>query len=209
MASFEDKRKQIIAQTRADIKKEKTRKDILIIHAIRSLDTLDKTVNLLNEQSKSWQSQDLEDKDLERVTRFNSKIEGLRDEREELQKYLEELMGNECPNIRSIAGSLVGARLMALAGSLKRLAGFPASTIQVLGAEKALFAHLEKGSPSPKYGAIFAIPKVRNSPKNNRGKIARKLASKISMAAKIDYFKGDYIGDKLIKELNEEISRLN
>lgn len=205
MASHSEKRKQIIAQTRKDVKKESERKDIQIIHAIRSLDTIDKTSNLLFEQVKSWRN-DKTDPDI--VDGFEDSVVNLKKEREKLNEHIKRLMKTECPNLNEVAGTLVGARLIALAGSLKRLSEFPASTIQVLGAEKALFAHLSGTATSPKYGAIFAVPQVRNTPKHKRGKVARKLASKISLAAKVDYFKGEFIGDRLIKEFNEEINRL-
>ncbi|RLG21363.1 hypothetical protein DRN74_02255 [Candidatus Micrarchaeota archaeon] len=150
----------------------------------------------------------LTEEDLNRIKRFASIVKELRDERRVLEQYLEKVMEEEAPNITAVAGAMLGARLISAAGSLKKLAEYPSSTIQVLGAEKALFAHIRKKTKSPKHGYIFAFPELRTAPKKLRGKIARKIASKISMVARIDYFKGEFIGDKLRKELEEEIAKI-
>jgi nucleolar protein 56 len=120
------------------------------------------------------------------------------------EAYLDNLMKENCPNIREVAGSLIGARLVALAGDLKRLIMFPSSTVQLLGAEKALFRHMKTGAKSPKYGVIVQHPFVISAPKESKGKAARMLADKILLAAKVDYFKGEFIGERLNKELKEK-----
>ncbi len=112
-------------------------------------------------------------------------------------------MKDYCPNITVVAGVMVGAKLIALAGDLKRLILFPSSTVQLLGAEKALFRHMKTGARVPKHGIIHEHALVAKASKENKGKAARALADKISMAAKIDYFKGEFIGDKLKKKLEE------
>jgi len=81
----------------------------------------------------------------------------------------------------------------------------PSSTIQMLGAEKALFRHLRTGAKPPKHGIILQHPLVASAKKANRGKYSRSLADKISIAVKADYFKGKFIGDKLKKELEEKL----
>ena len=96
-----------------------------------------------------------------------------------------------------------GARLIALAGSFERLATLPASTIQILGAEKALFRHIKTGAKSPKHGVILQHPLVLDA--KAKGKAARQVADKISIAARIDFFKGEFRGDILIKELREKL----
>ena len=95
-------------------------------------------------------------------------------------------MKTYCPHIQEIAGTLIGAKLIAQKGTLKELAFMPASTIQLLGAEKALFRHLKSKSRSPKYGYIMHHPTVASA--QNKGKAARQLANKIAKAAKQDYF---------------------
>jgi nucleolar protein 56 len=146
--------------------------------------------------------------DLESVISYAERIQTMRNERQKLETYLEKLMEEESPNIRAVAGAAIGARLIATAGSLEKLAEFPSSTIQVLGAEKALFSHLRKHTLPPKHGLIFAYPKLRGAPLKLRGKIARRLASKLSIAARVDFFKGEFVGDRLARELDEQISKI-
>jgi len=121
--------------------------------------------------------------------------------REKQGKYLDKLMKKVCPNMLAITGATIGAKLMVQAGGLKQLMLFPASTVQLLGAEKALFRHMTSGARSPKYGFIHGHPLIAKNPRNLGGKIARALADKISIAVKVDYFKGKFIGDKLLKEI--------
>ncbi len=131
--------------------------------------------------------------------------------RRELADYIAQVMKEVAPNITALVGPLLGARLISLAGSLEELAYLPASTIQVLGAEKALFRALRTGGKPPKHGVIFQYPDIHRSPRWQRGKIARALAAKLAIAAKVDYFTGRFIGDKLKEALRkriEEIKRL-
>ena len=110
-------------------------------------------------------------------------------------------MDGFCPNIKAVCDVMIAAKLMEHAGSLKRLSEMPASTIQILGAEKALFRHMKTGAKPPRHGVIVSHSLIANSPEKMHGRIARTLADKISIAAKVDYFKGQFIGDKLRKEL--------
>ena len=102
-----------------------------------------------------------------------------------------------------IAGITIAAKLISHAGSMKRLVEMPASTIQVLGAEKALFRHMrnKRRNLPPKHGIIHEHQLIQKSNSKMHGKAARALADKLSIAVKIDYFKGKFIGDKLKKEL--------
>ena len=127
--------------------------------------------------------------------------------RREQERYIEELMSAEAPNISATAGPILGAKLISMAGGLEKLARLPASTIQVLGAEKALFRFFRTGRGAPKHGILFQSPLVHGSPKHLRGKIARALAAIIAIAAKIDYFtredRGAELREKLEKRLKE------
>lgn len=126
-------------------------------------------------------------------------------QRDNLLIYLERIMDEQTPNLKAVAGPTIGAKLMAMAGSLQRLSRLPSSTIQLLGAETALFRHLRnKRSKPPKHGIIFNHQLLQRAPKPLRGKVARALADKISIATKIDYFKGAFIGDKLYKQVEEK-----
>ncbi len=107
-----------------------------------------------------------------------------------LNDYVEAQMKKVAPNVAEVAGATIGARLMAKAGGLDRLAVLPASTIQILGAEKALFRSLRTGAKPPKHGILFQHQAVHTAPKWQRGKIARTLANKIAIAARVDYYRG-------------------
>ncbi|MEA3429858.1 MAG: NOP5/NOP56 family protein [Nanoarchaeota archaeon] len=150
---------------------------------------------------------DLDKKDLEPIINLAKKIQELYNLRTDHEKYLEKIMENYCPNLQALAGTTTGAKLIALARSLKRLVLFPASTIQLLGAEKALFRHLKTGARPPKYGILVNHPIVSKVPKKDKGKAARALADKIAIGVKIDYYKGQFIGDDLRKKLEERFTR--
>lgn len=125
--------------------------------------------------------------------------------KETQSRYVDKIMENYCPNISAVAGPLIGAKLLEKAGSLKRLSEFPSSTVQVLGAEEAFFRHMTTGARMPKHGFIHEHPFVAQASKDEKGRIARVLADKISIAAKVDYFKGEFIGDKLRKQVEAKL----
>jgi nucleolar protein 56 len=154
---------------------------------------------------KESMGKDLEKKDLEPIIELAKKIRSLYELRDGLKKYLEKTMDEYCKNLNYITGSLLGAKLIEEAGSLKRLAMMPSSTIQLLGAEKALFRHIKTGARSPKHGFIFQHPLVSKARLKDRGRHARVLADKINIAVKTDYFKGEFNGDRLKKELEEKL----
>jgi len=111
--------------------------------------------------------------------------------RDKMAEDVEATMAKIAPNTSAVAGATIGARLIAKAGGIDRLARLPASTIQILGAEKALFRSLRTGSRPPKHGILFQHEAVHTAPKWQRGKIARTLANKIAIAARIDYYRGE------------------
>jgi nucleolar protein 56 len=128
--------------------------------------------------------------DLGRVRSLASLAVQLGSIRDGLNTYVESQMKKVAPNVAEVAGATIGARLMAKAGGLDRLAILPASTIQILGAEKALFRSLRTGARPPKHGILFQHQAVHTAPKWQRGKIARTLANKIAIAARVDYYRG-------------------
>jgi nucleolar protein 56 len=133
---------------------------------------------------------EISDADMNRVKALASLAVRLSVEREKLNEYVEGEMRKISPNVSDVAGPTIGARLMAKAGGLDRLAVLPASTIQILGAEKALFRALRTGSRPPKHGILFQHQEVHTAPKWQRGKIARTLANKTAIAARVDYYRG-------------------
>lgn len=121
--------------------------------------------------------------------------------------HIEDTMELIAPNTKELLSPLVGARMIAKAGSLQRFAHLSSSTVQVLGAEKALFRSLKTGARTPKHGILFQHPLIHSAPRWQRGKIARSVASKASIAARIDlYRKGEKdlsLSDKLKYRINE------
>ncbi|MGV8086686.1 MAG: NOP5/NOP56 family protein [Candidatus Woesearchaeota archaeon] len=127
-------------------------------------------------------------------------------ERQKLTTYIDNTMMSYCPNVYTLTGGIIGAKLLEKARSLKHLAMMPSSTIQLLGAEKALFRHLRnKRIRPPKHGLILSHPFVMGAKRSNKGSAARMFAAKISIAAKIDYFKGEFIGDQLREKLEKKL----
>ncbi len=192
--------------------------DSKVIAAVEAIDDLNETSNLLSERLKEWYIMNFDDTDLkgEELARsivdmknddsedmlilqgFSISLLGMYKTRDGIEEYLKVNMPRTAPNITSIAGHILGARLLSITGSLKNLASMPSSTIQVIGANNALFKHLKGKAPSPKHGVIFRHPLINTSPRWQRGKIARVLASKISLAARYDLYSG---------ELKEDLSR--
>jgi nucleolar protein 56 len=124
-----------------------------------------------------------------------------------LSDHIEVSMDNVAPNVKELLTATVGARIIAKAGSLNKLAFMPSSTIQVLGAEKALFRSLKTGARPPKHGLLFQHPLIHSAPRWQRGKIARAVASKVAIAARIDLYrhggKDSSVSDRLKKRIEE------
>ena len=150
----------------------------------------EKKLDALFSAAQDSKGGEINSKDLSIISILSENVINLVKVRDKMLNYISDLMNNIAPNLSSIAGPTIGARLIAKSGGLLKLAKLPSSTIQVLGAEKALFRSLKSGSRPPKHGIIFQHDKVHSSPKWQRGKIARSLASKIAIAARIDAFRG-------------------
>ncbi len=159
---------------------------------------------LINMSTKSMGA----DINLKMVKDFAQQILSINNYRISLESYLEDLMSITAPNIQAIVGSLIGAKLIAKAGNLRKLAFMPASRIQLLGAETALYRHLKSGQKLPKHGIIFQWQQIRGNPPWIRGNIARLIAGKLGLAAKIDYFSGDFGGEEYAKEIEEKIEEI-
>ncbi len=153
---------------------------------------------------------DIPDEDLDQIAKLAKLGIDTKRTREELMDYIERTCQKICPNLAYLVGPNLAARLLSHAGGLDKLAEMPASTIQVLGAEKALFAHLRRKVRPPKHGIIFLHPLVKNAPRQLRGKVARALATKIAIAARVDYFSQgrEFVGEKLKKELDERVNEI-
>jgi len=125
-----------------------------------------------------------------------------------LAYQIEEMMEKIAPNIKDILTATVAARLMAKAGSLQKLSVMPSSTIQIIGAEKALFRSLKTGAPPPKHGILFQHPILHSAPKWQRGKMARAIASKVAIAVRIDLFRNGEKEAHISEQLNKRIAEI-
>jgi nucleolar protein 56 len=159
----------------------------------------------LERQAKGSMGARIADYDLTRIRNFASIIKELYDARSEIEQYVDNIMKEVAPNVTGLAGSMIGARLLSLAGGLEELSRLPASTIQVLGAEKALFRALKTGANPPKHGIIFQHPLIHRASWWQRGKVARVLAGKLSIAARIDAYSGEYQADELKYTLDKRM----
>ncbi|MCQ8903594.1 MAG: ATP-binding protein [Methanothrix sp.] len=188
-----------------------------LLQMVESLDDLNVAINLLEERLYEWSLFYGMRCRGEELARALSDREGtgivarslldLIKAREDLEDLLETKAREIAPNLSTILGPVLAARLISRAGGLERLARLPASTIQVIGAERALFRHLRGKAPSPKHGLIFRHPLIQSSPKRLRGRIARALAAKLAIAARIDLYSGA-LDPRLAEALNERVGRI-
>jgi nucleolar protein 56 len=250
--------------TKMRVKGTVEKRDLVVIHAVQTLDELDKTINLLMTRVREWygihfpeldrllekhetfarlvvklgdrnnftiekleqeeipkakartiarvaeksMGADLSITDLKQIQTISRSLNTLYKVRRDLEGYLEPTMEEVAPNTKYLVGHLLGARLIAVAGGLTNLAKRPASTIQVLGAEKALFRSLRTGTRPPKHGMIFQHTMLHDAKRWQRGKIARALAGKLAIAARADAFGGRDIGSKLKADLDRRIAEI-
>lgn len=249
---------------RAGIALATARRDLSAVQAVRAVDDLDKTLNLLAGRVREWYGlhfpemdriiekhdtyarlvsklgnrrnfthdilvseglpQDvanqladaaarsmgaqLEDLDLSVLQSFCQQMLDLYKFREKSEAYVGEVLKTVAPNMSAIVGASLSARLISIAGSLQNLAKMPASTLQVLGAEKALFRSLKTGARPPKHGVIFQHTAIHQSPRWQRGKIARALSGKLSIAARVDAFNGEFVGEKLRDDVAKKVEEI-
>ncbi len=152
--------------------------------------------------AKSSMGTDISDLDMLNIEKFADRVIHLAEYRQNLHEYLTKKMNDVAPNLCSLIGEHVGARLISHAGSLTNLAKCPASTVQILGAEKALFRALKTRGNTPKYGLIFHSSFIGRASTKNKGRISRYLANKASIAARLDAF-SDVPTSKFGQKLNE------
>ena len=213
------------AAARAEVREREQADDQQLIHAIRALDDCQRVRNELTERVGEWAGSQDSDADVdseyvadlaerdpdnpmeERLVSLAGRIVDLEDEAQSLQTVVDSTATSVAPNLTALAGAELAARLIALAGGLDELAKKPAGTVQVLGAEDALFAHLRGGAPSPKHGIIYTHEYVRGIRPEDRGSAARALAGKLAIAARIDNYSGEY-RPELEDELDDRIERI-
>jgi nucleolar protein 56 len=183
----------------------------IFVEILQGIGLQDKKVEVILDAAKRSKGGDMTPENLAIVKRLADEVIAQSDLRRVLADHIEAAMETVAPNVKELLTAAVGARIISKAGSLARLARLPASTIQILGAEKALFRSLKTGARPPKHGLLFQHPLIHSAPKWQRGKIARAVASKVAIAARIDYYrhngKDSTVYGKLkirIKEIQEK-----
>ena len=164
--------------------------------------------NAVVRASKISMGMDTSEQDMQNIVIFTEKMISLAIYRKELYAYLEEKMATVAPNLSALIGETVAARLIQKAGSLTSLAKSPASTVQILGAEKALFRALKTKGNTPKYGLIYHSSFIGRASAKNKGRISRYLANKCSIASRIDSFIDDptsAYGEQLRDQVEERL----
>lgn len=197
--------KSLISLSQKKVNERLKSKDLQIIQMVNALDDFIQISNLLLERIESWNEIKPSEEKIKPVTNAYTIINN---EMKSLEKQIIEDMEKTAPNISKITGSLIGARLISQAGGINRLALLPASTIQILGAEKALFRFKKEGGRPPKHGIIFQHPYVNKTIRKHRGKVARVLSNKISIASKADVFTNRDISKDLQKDLEKRLSEI-
>ena len=182
-----------------------TRENYTYENIERDFNFKDSRIEMLQKLASESMGADI---DLSIVQKYANEILSLDLFRVELEEHLDTVMEQVAPNLFALVGGLIGAKLIAKAGSLRKLAFMPASRIQLLGAEKALYRFLKTGEKRPKHGLIFQWNLIRGSKPHNRGKISRVISGKIGISAKVDYFGGEFIADILSKEISEKIQEI-
>ncbi len=163
---------------------------------------------LLSEKAQRSMGGQLSENDFQSIQDLANRILDLRAYHDQLESYISETLQKITPNLKAVIGAPITAKLISIAGSLERLSSMSSSTIQVLGAEKALFKAMRAGTDTPKYGIIFQWNKIRGEKSYLRGKIARMVAGKISILAKVDYYKGEFIGDQYKENIDKKIAHI-
>ena len=214
-----------VRATREDALERERAADQQLVHAVRAMDDCDRVANELAERVAEWAGS-LLDVDVagvdgartvadhspdtraeNRLVSLARRVEGLAGEADDLRTFVERRAPAVAPNLAAMAGPVLAARLISLAGGLEALAKQPSSTVQVLGAEDALFAHLRGQGSSPKHGVIFTHEYVRGTAPDERGSAARALAGKLTIAARVDHYSGE-LKPELQAELDERIERI-
>lgn len=205
-------------------------KDAYLVQAVRTLDDLSGSFNIISERLAEWYGiyypekrmrpnelldhilqhgtggapatigAPMDSEDIAMVQGLALMAKAVFYQRKALEGYVNSAMDEIAPNLSRVLGPVLGARLIARAGSLDKLARMPASSIQVMGAGEALFRHLKAGTPSPKHGLIYKHPLISGAPKNARGKISRMLAGKAAIAARMDHYSGEMMDFGDLKE---------
>jgi len=151
----------------------------------------------VKEEAEISMGTDISELDILNISQLCDQIIDMMNYRAQLHDYLKNRMNALAPNLTVLLGELIGARLISKAGSLVNLAKYPASTVQILGAEKALFRALKTKKDTPKYGIIYHAQLIGQASARSKGKMARKLAAKVSLSTRFDALCDESIGNQI------------
>ena len=194
--------------TYANIVRDAGSRENITKELLSQLEIPEKKIELIQQAISKSQGGDLTVESSESLKILASEVIKLSELRTNLSSTIENLMEILAPNLKNMLTAIIGARLIAKAGSLLRLAQMPSSTIQIIGAEKALFRALKTGTRPPKHGLLFQHPSVNSAPKWQRGKIARALSSKIAIAVRIDVYRKGGLDNSLLDKLTKRIETI-
>ena len=166
-------------------------------------------IDPFSEMAEKSAGSQITEKDRKLIEQSVETVSAMMQLRDDLQEYIREEAQEEFRNLSTLLGPLLATRIVSLAGGLEELARKPASTVQMLGAEKALFRHLKGNGAPPKHGIIFEHRFVKDLPEEKRGKMARFMANKAVMAARIDQYGTENKSSKLNNEIEEKYSELS
>ncbi|MCC7552670.1 hypothetical protein KO317_03325 [Candidatus Micrarchaeota archaeon] len=228
-------REHALRRARANLMEALMEKDFTIVNGVNTIEDLVKIINMMFERLEEWiklfepnfksksieiscktiveedifkKNKEMSEKDKTQLLNIAKQIINLIELKNSIEKYLNEITLEMAPNISYLIGPELTAKLIASSGGIKKMGLMPASTIQVIGAEKALFKHLKSGSSPPKHGLIFQFAAVGKAPKKKRGKIARTVSSKIVIAARADAFTKNFIAKELKEEMDKKIKKI-
>lgn len=227
-------REKALAKARKKLKEVFQEKDFTIVNAVNTIEDLNKIINMLFERLDEWNKLfypefkaknieeyckrivegklpksaiEINEEDKNQLMKMTHELLNLIELRKITEEYSNKICKDMAPNVSYLIGPELAAKLIAAGGGIKKIGLMPASTIQVIGAEKALFKHLKTGTKPPKHGLIFQYAPIGKAPKKKRGKIARIVSSKIAIAAKADAFTKNFIAGKLKQEMDEKIKQ--
>ena len=194
--------------TYASIVKDAGSRENITKELLTQLELPERKIEMIQLAITKSQGGDLTQESSESLKVLASQVIMLSELRTNLSTTIENLMETLAPNLKNILTAIIGARLVAKAGSLMKLSQMPSSTIQIIGAEKALFRALKTGTRPPKHGLLFQHPSVNSAPKWQRGKIARALSSKVAIAVRIDVYRSGELDSSLLEKLTKRIETI-
>ncbi len=185
------------------------KRDNITKEFLETIDIPENKIEIITEVSKRSRGGKITEQNLLIVQNIAQQVISLNKIRKNLEDHIDASMEDVAPNVKGLLTATVGARLISKAGSLRRLASLSASTIQILGAEKALFRTLKTGSDPPKHGILFQHPVIHSAPKWQRGKMARAIAAKTAIAARLDvYGQNPEVNQALSDKLSDRLTEI-